>query len=585
MLTMMRETEIRDRLETTLGIRVCSEWLQACLSFLQEENEPVTTDQVLHQLLHCDLRDAVRSSSSSGGTTTTSSSSSMTQLLQQQQQSSTTTTTTTAKQELPASFQMMVQVEESVDASKNTEARLASKAAAAANHHARCLKLLLSHGYQHPPPLIVAMEVSPIPNLKNAPLAGCKLLLKGPITIRWGVWMLHSGNTNVLGGSVEELVQIQTKALEQAKQVAGVGVDHTVRALIGTAPIIDNDEPQDEAEEESRDVPLQSLLTTLVEAPPTTTTVPRNASTNTSPRDMPPPPPPTTTTTTTTAQPRRPIMTTTSRPQQQQQQQLVIPTTNHRETSSIRSTTTVMTASRPAANNPYATTTTTNNNNNNSHIRSTTTLANTTTSSSNSATTNPYQRASSSSSSNNNNNNPYHHSNSTNTNSIRTPPPSSSSSSVATTTPTTTAFRANSVPPSSTSTTTTTTSTTSAKTPTDTNTPPPLPSSSSNHMTFENLHKLLQQLLVSNREMFESYNSIPFRVKMAFKGSLHFNIEKNKDYHKNNKKQGTSKYAFVVHTTFSSPTNPSSSLLLACKFPSNLVEPFFSKSPVRFTFS
>jgi len=44
--------------------------------------------------------------------------------------------------------------------------------------------------------------------------------------------MLHEGNTLVLGGSVDSLVDIQRKALVDARKEAGVGVDPTVRALI-----------------------------------------------------------------------------------------------------------------------------------------------------------------------------------------------------------------------------------------------------------------------------------------------------------------------------------------------------------------
>ena len=112
----------------------------------------------------------------------------------------------------------------------------------------RCLKLFLSDGYScnddkrtH----FIGIEVSPIKDLSVNSKPGIKLLLKGEIRIRLGVIMLHEGNTLVLGGSVPSLLEVQKKALKAARRVAGVGVDHTIRALIWN-PFTGTEEDQDE---------------------------------------------------------------------------------------------------------------------------------------------------------------------------------------------------------------------------------------------------------------------------------------------------------------------------------------------------
>ena len=155
----------------------------------------------------------------------------------------------------------MVQVEEVLDVSRNAEDRLAFGPAnpnaptPIGNQQSRCLKLALSDGYyanglpynnnreNQPPPssshptfhhglLLIAMEVSPIPALSSHSLAGLKLILTGPLHIRRGVLMCHAGNTIVLGGHVDELVDMQRQAMQKASRRAGIGVDPTVRALV-----------------------------------------------------------------------------------------------------------------------------------------------------------------------------------------------------------------------------------------------------------------------------------------------------------------------------------------------------------------
>jgi hypothetical protein len=124
--------------------------------------------------------------------------------------------------------------------------------------------------------VFVLMEVTPIPNLSVNSRAGIKMILRGPLMIRRGMILLygsssssssssssdaptsHSSNNNttiinattihsvqyslsnisVLGGHVSSLVKLQHAALQQAALVAGVGVDPTIRALIGNAEIV-----------------------------------------------------------------------------------------------------------------------------------------------------------------------------------------------------------------------------------------------------------------------------------------------------------------------------------------------------------
>jgi hypothetical protein len=99
-------------------------------------------------------------------------------------------------------------------------------------------------------------------------------------------------------------------------------------------------------------------------------------------------------------------------------------------------------------------------------------------------------------------------------------------------------------------------------------------------MTFANLRKLLEQL-VQNRQMYESYIGLAFRVQLVKKGGqMHFNIEKNKAYKKKDK--SSKKYEIAIHNTFgssSSITDTATPAVLACKLPSHLVEPYFEKSP------
>jgi RecQ-mediated genome instability protein 1 len=217
-MTVTDENDICSRLETIAGVRVSQDWLTACRAHLRETRLAETADSILHQVLHSDLRDVVSRQDDDGM---------LRRALQEE------------FAELPESFRLMVQVEELLDVSLNAEARLSVGPASptsptpVGNQHMRCLKLYFSDGYLllggiH----LVGMEMAPIPDLSVHSKAGLKLILKGPLTCRFGIIMCSPSNTNVLGGSVVSLMEMQQKTLEQAQRLAGVGVDPTVKALI-----------------------------------------------------------------------------------------------------------------------------------------------------------------------------------------------------------------------------------------------------------------------------------------------------------------------------------------------------------------
>jgi hypothetical protein len=263
--------DVRSQLERQAGVRPSSHWLEDCQRELQCSGGSVSADAVLEQILHHDLRDVVRefvepSPQSPGPPNgTTSCAVQLRKAIQVSQpshaESDQRSSNSSHKATLSASFRWMVQVEELLDISHNAEARLQVGPASPnaptpiGNQRKRLLKMCLSDGCygdgrvfetnspenslissSRPGPSsilsIIGMEISPIPSLSVNTLAGTKLVLQGPITIRHGVMLLHAGNTIVLGGSVPELVEIQISALQQAKRMAGVGVDPTIRALV-----------------------------------------------------------------------------------------------------------------------------------------------------------------------------------------------------------------------------------------------------------------------------------------------------------------------------------------------------------------
>ncbi|KAL7576087.1 hypothetical protein ACA910_000868 [Epithemia clementina (nom. ined.)] len=351
-----RLNAIRSALRTKAGVEPSHHWLTDCLDALLLEsqhhpggnsdnnnnNDTTLADECLYQILHHDLRDVIRTfddddddgESRNNAPSSTSSLPSV-QLRKAIQESRKKQENNNGnhgcKTMLPASFRLLVQMEEFLDVSQNATTRLevgpasSNAPAPTGSQTNRCLKLAFSDGYhpitglaQHycsdddeqqqqqenlnsnhptttttrtghpstgPAGLLVAMEVAVIPQMSSNSHAGLKVLLTGPISVRHGVLLLHPGNAIVLGGHVPELVKLQQEALEQAKRVAGIGVDPTIRALIGTNPIAEEDEDGEDranqGEHESRDVEpahpptFQTAATTI----PTSTATFRASST------------------------------------------------------------------------------------------------------------------------------------------------------------------------------------------------------------------------------------------------------------------------------------------------------------------
>jgi RecQ mediated genome instability protein len=68
----------------------------------------------------------------------------------------------------------------------------------------RMLMLHVTDGFQD----VQAMEYVPIPQLNLDIIPGCKILIKGPVECRRGVMLLHPKNVEVMGGEVQELVDV-----------------------------------------------------------------------------------------------------------------------------------------------------------------------------------------------------------------------------------------------------------------------------------------------------------------------------------------------------------------------------------------
>ena len=251
------DDDIRNQLYHEAGVKPSMHWIRSYRAHQHQDNH--SADVMLQHILYHDLRDVVREldpPATAGEppqdlSTSNSPSQQWRQMVRAQQAAagSSNSTESSLKTTLPESFRLMIQVEEVIDVASNAETRLGGNNHSGGGTGQRCLKLCISDGcyengsaypnannnhtaQQQQQQAMLAMEVTPIPNLTMASQAGLKLLLHGPIDIRWGVLMLHEGNALVLGGSVKELVDIQAKALEEAKREAGVGVDPTVRALI-----------------------------------------------------------------------------------------------------------------------------------------------------------------------------------------------------------------------------------------------------------------------------------------------------------------------------------------------------------------
>jgi len=271
-------TNIRSRLVSSLSLRPSIEWLDACISYLRNKPKIVNADTVLFQVLYSDLRDVVRERALSVGVNINIFPPAM-QLREGIRYSS--LVAHDYKHTLPNTFVLLCQLEELSDVSMSAGKRLESSDNnknndqlnnnRSGNYHqprpSRCLKLCMSDGYDcseinnnnHSNVMssnIVGIETTAIPNLFVHSLAGLKVLLKGPIIIRHQILLLNPANCVIIGGCIEDLVRQQGEALKKAKRSAGVGVDATIRALIRTTGLDEDDGNgiDDEAHEASGDV-------------------------------------------------------------------------------------------------------------------------------------------------------------------------------------------------------------------------------------------------------------------------------------------------------------------------------------------
>lgn len=224
-----------------VGLSPSRNWLEECISALAPNSH---VDSVFLQALYHDLRDVVREWDRPGASqppsyypilppAPTEIRRVVTESMQSHYQ---------YKGSVPATFRLLVQIEEHMDVCLSAQQRLEQGGPTDTNQQRqRCFKFLFSDGYppmdHHGNPSLellpfVGMEVSPIHSLPVNANAGIKVLLHGPIEFRHGIAMCHPGNTTVMGGHVDAWVDVQRGALEKAKRAAGVGIDPTIKALI-----------------------------------------------------------------------------------------------------------------------------------------------------------------------------------------------------------------------------------------------------------------------------------------------------------------------------------------------------------------
>ena len=309
--------QLRHQLEKEAGVSPSITWLGRCLRHIREANGggpndgiisgassigKVEADGIWDQIRHSDLRNVIREPSSisndnvDNATNTSTAAMQLRHAIAQSKiMDSTANNKSGSKACLPQNFQLMIQLEEVIDATMNSEQQLASMGgnnnlAASSNNNSsngnnhnygqgtnrsekwRCLKLVFSDGYcpngrggaslpannnndndQENDVIYYAMETSPITNLSTASVPGTKLLLHGSIQIRFGLLQLCDENTFVIGGQVPSWRDIWTKAREKAQREKGLGVDPTIKALIWN-PLMGDEEEADEGEGESGDV-------------------------------------------------------------------------------------------------------------------------------------------------------------------------------------------------------------------------------------------------------------------------------------------------------------------------------------------
>ena len=307
--------QLRQRLEREAGVSPSRTWLGRCLLHIREANngsgtngngstasiENAEEDEIWDQIRYSDLRSVIRepngSASSNGDENSVTAAMTLRQAIAKSKMSNSNDNRSAGSNDgqqrnkvcLPKDFQLMIQIEEVVDATMNSEHRLASMGGnAVSNNNSgnnnnfgqgsrsekwRCLKMVFSDGYYSngrvsPPErnandqdnITYAMETSPIASLSTSSVPGTKVLLHGPIQIRHGLLQLSDENTFVIGGQVPSWRNIWTKAREKAQRENGLGVDPTIKALIWN-PLMGDEEEADEGEGESRDV-------TIPRAPP-----------------------------------------------------------------------------------------------------------------------------------------------------------------------------------------------------------------------------------------------------------------------------------------------------------------------------
>ena len=245
-------TSIHQELQKVGLGSVSPAWLEACQTKFN------TTDDILYQIINHDLRSVIRSSSTASSCTNNSNAIQLRNAIEK---------SISEKVTLSNSFQHMIQLEEILDVSLNAETRLSLGPSSLSsppvgNQHNRCLKLSFSDGYysngssnvdSDDQVMMIAMEISPIPDISVHSQPGMKCILSGPIDVRNGVLQLHTGNCKVVGGCIPDLMQVQKDAMDQAKRLKGVGIDPTFRALVYN-PERDLEDENDEGEGESRDV-------------------------------------------------------------------------------------------------------------------------------------------------------------------------------------------------------------------------------------------------------------------------------------------------------------------------------------------
>jgi hypothetical protein len=237
-------------------------WLTACQSHLRGN---ATDESIWNQILHSDLRDVVDGFAEQGNHSSNHGAATASRLRACIAQST---------QDGKSSVELthMVQIEEVVDVSLNSEGMLGSvdppqnNGGSTANTNnnssrvnannqrgqnnnnrskSRMLKLVVSDGYNptnnsssngtsntNNNSTMLAMETSSIPSLSPQTPPGTKLLLFSTLIIRHGILQLNCKNCLVLGGRISSWEVLANEKREKLKRMKGMGVDATVRALV-----------------------------------------------------------------------------------------------------------------------------------------------------------------------------------------------------------------------------------------------------------------------------------------------------------------------------------------------------------------